>query len=145
MIKLFKYLEEKEGRYIPEELEWKHNIYLYFNDKDKITDKTILNILEKAYDFLSKELSNLEKKELIYSEDGFHYGYYKDVKMVLGYDDYKNKNYIFKDIFRKYETYMENVTNHTVSYGIILLICNEYLYHKIGMEGEFIKISSLLI
>ena len=60
---------------------------LYFKGKDKITDKSILNILEQAYNFLSNELSGLEKKELEYYEDGFNYGYYKDNKMVFGYDD----------------------------------------------------------
>ena len=140
MYELFKFLKEKENRSIPEIVEWKDNIDLYYKDKSLITDKEALTILDKAYewlyDFLTSDLKNLEKRKKVDS-DYYDYLYYKDSKAILAYDKKFESNDIHYDNFYSiFKSYMDSYLNDKETLELIIQV---YLVNILQMEGTHTK------
>ena len=145
MYNLFKYLKEKENRTIPELVEWKHNINLYYKDKSLIKDKEVLEVLNMAYewlyDFLTDDLKNLEKRK-VGKNTYYDYVYYKDSKAILAYDKKNDNNDIDYDNFYSiFKSYMDSYLNDNKT---LELIIQGYLVNTLQMEGSHIFISSYL-
>ena len=139
--KFFKYLKEVEGRDIPDIVEWKLNIDLYYEDKSLIDNEEHLMILDKAYewlyDLLTDDLNNLktfEPKHKRYYD--VEYGLSKD-NILLAYDRKNGWNDIHWDNFyEKFDSYM---SDYVTDYGTLILIIHGYLVNTLQMEGTHTK------
>ena len=133
--KFFKYLKEVEGRDIPNIVEWKLNIELYYEDKTLIKDDEVLEILDKAYDwlydFLTDDLSNLEKRKV--ESKYYDYIYYKGGKPILAYDEKNRINSIdYHNFWLKFKSY---VSDYITDYETLILIIHGYLVNTLQMKG----------
>ena len=137
MYNLFKYLKEKDGKDIPNIVEWEHNIELYYKDKALIDNEEHLMILDKAYeclyDLLTDDLDNLETFEP--KSKGYYdviYGYSKD-NILLAYDEKNGTNDIHLDNFySKFESYMSDYINDYETHKSII---HGYLVNTLQMRG----------
>ena len=138
MYNLFKYLEEMEGRSIPEIVEWKHNIELYYKDKSLIDDIEVLEILDKSYKFLEElltdDLNKLKQFEPKYKDYyDVIYGKSKD-KLLLAYDkknDYNDIHWV--NFYSLFESYMKD---YITDYDILIAIIHGYLVNTLQMKGS---------
>ena len=134
--KLFKYLEEKEGRDIPDIVEWKVNIDLYYKDKALIDNEEHLMILDKAYEWLyellTDDLDNLKAFAPKYK--AFHdviYGHSKD-NILVAYDKINITNSIEDNFYSKFRSY---IGNYITDYEILIRIIHGYLVNTLQMKG----------
>ena len=136
MIELFKYLKEKDNREIPLVIRIKYNIDLYYKNKSKIEDEYVLEILDKAYnwlyEFLTDDLNNLDKRKV--ESKYYDYVYYKDDKPILAYNDKDNINDIhYENFYSLFESYM---VDYITEYKILILIIHKYLVNTLQMGGH---------
>ena len=138
MYNLFKYLEEVEGKSIPFEIRIKYNIKLYYKDKSLIEDDEILNILDKAYNFLkdllTDDLNKLKQFEPKYKAlYDVVYGKSKH-RLLVAYDKKRDRNDIhYSNVYLKFYSYMED---YTTDYKILIAIIHEYLVNTLQMNGS---------
>ena len=135
--KFFKYLEDKEGKDIPDIVEWKLNIDLYYEDKNLIKDKEVLEVLDKAYkwlyELLTDDLDNLKSFEPI-SKRYYDviYGLSKD-NILLAYNKKNSVNSIhWSNFHNKFKSYM---SNYITDYKILIRIIHGYLVNTLQMRG----------
>ena len=145
--KLFKYLKEVEGKDIPDIVEWKYNIELYYKDKSLIEDSDVLKKLDKAYvwlyDLLTDDLDNLksfEPKNKSYYD--IIYGDSND-NILLGYDKKNYWNIIdHGNFYSKFESYMKD---YITEYKILISIIHGYLVNTLQMKGVHTCLAVLLV
>ena len=130
---------------------WKHNIGLYYKDKYLITDKIVLEILDKSYkwlyNFITDDLNNLGKYKIKNSEI-YNHLYYKMVnnkrKFLFAYNKMYKRNDIDRiNLLSNLDDYMTNYynkyfnENHNSEFShqdISLLIIRGYLNYVLNME-----------
>ena len=136
MYNLFKYLEKIENRDIPLSIRIIHNIDLYYEDKSLIKDDEVLEVLDKAYNwlysFLTDDLDNLKafepKDKELYD---VIYGYSKH-NLILAYNKINRWNHIdYKNLFSKLLIHID----YKIDYDAIKSIIQAYLVNVLGMKG----------
>ena len=135
----FEFLEKIDKRV-------KDNIDLYYEDKNLIKDKEVLEILDKAYnwlyDLLTDNLNNLKtfvpKRKMYYDT---LYGHSKD-NILLTYDKHYEWNDIHWDNFYlKFESYM---SDYITDYGTFISIIHRYLVNTLQMKGRRTELKHLV-
>ena len=116
----------------------KENIDLYYKDKSLIKDKEVLEILNKAsnwlFNLLTDDLNNLKTFEPKYKMYyNILYGHSKD-NILLAYDKKNGQNDIhYVNFYNKFKSYM---SDYITDCKTLTLIIHEYLVNTLQMEGS---------